>query len=95
MRTRLKGAPHASERQYVFGNLGSSPWPTGAEDVIVANMMGDYWTSFAASNEPAGVTEWPAFGNGERVMDFAGITPTVRALEDIAPILFNIPGVYR
>ena len=95
MRTRLKGAPHASERQYVFGNLGSSPWPTGAEDVIVANMMGDYWTSFAKSNAPSGVTDWPAFGNGESVMDFAGATPTVRALEDIAPILFKIPGVCR
>jgi para-nitrobenzyl esterase len=95
MRTRLKGAPHASERQYVFGNLASSPWPTGAEDAIVANMMGDYWTSFAASNEPTGVTDWPAFGTGESVMDLAGVTPSVRSLEDIAPILFKIPGVYR
>ena len=49
---RLAGAPHASERAYVFGTLAQLGWPTDARDGEAARALGDRWTRFAASGSP-------------------------------------------
>jgi para-nitrobenzyl esterase len=51
---RLEGAPHASERAYLFGTLPKLGWPTDEADAAVAGTMADRWTSFAAGAAP-----WP------------------------------------
>lgn len=95
MRGRLKGAPHASDRQYVFGTLGASPWPTDAEDETVAAVMGELWATFAAGARPAGPTAWLPFAPGERVLDIGGEVPELRPLADVAPIMLSVEGAYR
>ncbi len=57
---RLSGAPHASERAYVFGNLARLGWPTDARDVHIANDVADRWTRFAGTGAPtADAGKWP------------------------------------
>jgi para-nitrobenzyl esterase len=76
----LKGAPHASERQYVFQTLNASPWPTDANDAIQSQVMSAYWASFARTGDPnqAGRPQWPRY-DGERMelLDFANDGPHV------------------
>ena len=56
---RLRGAPHASERAYVFGTLPFLGWPTDARDAAIANVMGKRWAEFVATGVPATQMEWP------------------------------------
>jgi len=76
----LKGAPHASERQYVFQTLKASPWPTDDNDARQAQSMSGYWTSFARTGDPneLGRPMWPSY-NGERntLLDFTNDGPVV------------------
>jgi para-nitrobenzyl esterase len=51
---RLQGAPHASERAYIFNTLPKLGWATDQADAAVASAIADRWTSFAA-----GITPWP------------------------------------
>jgi para-nitrobenzyl esterase len=95
MRARLKGAPHASDRQYVFGTLGASPWAIDAQDQAVAGVMGDLWAAFARSAQPAHADRWPAFLPGSRVLDIGSALPEVRALRDVAPPMLSVAGAYR
>jgi para-nitrobenzyl esterase len=95
MRARLKGAPHASDRQYVFGTLGASPWATDAQDQAVAGVMGDLWAAFARSAQPAHADRWPAFSPGSRVLDIGSALPEVRALRDVARPMLSVAGAYR
>ncbi len=74
-----KGATHASERQYVFDNLTASPWPTAAMDQSAADVMADYWTTFAKAGDPngAGRPAWPAMtAKGDRMLEFGNDGPT-------------------
>ena len=48
----LSGAPHASERAYVFGNLSSAPWSTDAQDHDRSASMLQRWVAFAHGREP-------------------------------------------
>jgi para-nitrobenzyl esterase len=59
----LSGAPHASERPYVFDNLSTLEWPVGDRDRQAATVMADYWTGFAASGDPngGGRPVWPEY----------------------------------
>jgi para-nitrobenzyl esterase len=61
-RDRFQGAPHASDRQYVFRTLGASPWPTDARDSALADTMSAYWVAFARTGDPngGGRPRWPA-----------------------------------
>ena len=95
MRAQLKGAPHASDRQYVFGTLGASPWATDAQDHAVAGVMGDLWAAFARSAQPALADRWPPFSPGSRVLDIGSALPEVRTLRDVAPPMLSVAGAYR
>lgn len=57
---RLKGAPHASERAYVFGTLGAAPWPTDITDASAADEIASRWTAFARGEAPnaSGQVPW-------------------------------------
>ena len=72
------GATHASERPYVFDNLHTVGRPLQARDQAAANLMADYWTSFARAGGPVSQNgpDWPPahedraleFGNGGAAM---------------------------
>jgi para-nitrobenzyl esterase len=56
------GAYHAAEIGYVFGNRMA--WlPHEAVDDKLSDVMGRYWTQFAATGNPngSGLPEWPAY----------------------------------
>jgi len=62
-RATQKGAPHASELAFVFGNLSELRLATTPEDAREARLVGDYWTRFARTGDPngAGRPTWPAY----------------------------------
>jgi para-nitrobenzyl esterase len=95
MRTKLQGAPHASERQYVFETLKTSPWPTDVTDAIQAKTMSGYWVSFAKTGDPngGGRPAWPRYDRAhDQILDFTNDGPVVttpprrRAIDAIAEI---------
>ncbi|NIJ37111.1 para-nitrobenzyl esterase [Sphingopyxis panaciterrae] len=57
-RAKRKGAGHASELAYLFGNLPASAGPS---DRTAARLMGDYWVNFAKHGDPdgRGLLHWP------------------------------------
>jgi para-nitrobenzyl esterase len=76
--SQFKGAPHASERQYVFQTLKTSPWPTDVNDAAQAATMSAYWVDFAKSADPngGGRPRWPAYEPGtDLVLDFTNAGP--------------------
>jgi para-nitrobenzyl esterase len=78
VRPIMKGAVHASERQYVFRTLAASPWPTSLQDQAAAATMSAYWTAFARTGDPngAGRPAWPAYAAGQdRLLDFTNDGP--------------------
>ena len=88
-----KAAPHASDRQYVFRTLKSSPWPTSPMDETAAALISAYWVAFAKTGDPNGHgrPKWPQyrpaddqlinFTNGGPVVEK---TPNAAALDAIA-----------
>ena len=77
------GATHASERQYVFDTLVTSPWPTGEMDQRAATVMADYWTTFATTGDPNGADRpvWPAAGGGDDpLLEFTNDGPVARPI---------------
>jgi para-nitrobenzyl esterase len=48
----LAGAPHASERAYVFGNMSAAPWPTDAQDSVRSASIRQRWVAFAHGRKP-------------------------------------------
>lgn len=73
MRDKLPGAPHAQERQYVFGTLAASPWPSDADDIEHARTISAYWVAFAGTGDPNGDgrPRWPAYAAGaDRLLEF-------------------------
>lgn len=79
-RTHLMGAPHASERQYVFKTLARSPWPTDANDAVQANIMSAYWVAFAKTSNPNGAhrPHWPTFdASRNELLEFTNGGPEV------------------
>ena len=76
------GAPHASERQYVFDTLTASPWPTDARDQRAADTMAGYWTDFAKAGDPNGGSapvRWPDLGSSpDQLLEFTNDGPVVK-----------------
>ncbi len=57
--TRLSGAPHASERAYVFNTLQTLDWSTDERDAAIAGNMADRWVAFARIGRPdTGSAPW-------------------------------------
>jgi len=92
----LKGAPHASDRQYVFQTLGASDWPTDARDVALARTISAYWVAFARSGDPngSGRQQWPRFDRRDRLLNFTNEGPVAMATPDAAA-LDAIAVLYR
>jgi para-nitrobenzyl esterase len=77
----LKGAPHASERQYVFRTLDQAEWPVGEADAAAAAAMSAYWVAFARGGDPngAGRPPWPAFTAArDTLLEFTNAGPVAR-----------------
>ncbi|RZJ47188.1 MAG: hypothetical protein EON87_01825 [Brevundimonas sp.] len=77
------GATHASERQYVFDTLITSPWPTAEMDQRQATVMADYWTTFARTGNPNGADRpvWPEVGaDGDSLLEFTNDGPVARPI---------------
>ena len=88
---RMKGAVHASERQYVFDTLGASPWPVGKQDPLVAAQMSRYWTNFAKTGDPNGgdLPRWEGFGSHPgQLLDFGGGGTVFGPIPDLKVIDF-------
>lgn len=85
MRDRLRGAPHASERQYVFQTLNASTWATGDDDRAVSELMSAYWVAFAKTGDPNGGGRliWPLFEPQGLLMDFTAEGPVVGPAPDL------------
>ena len=90
----LKGAPHASDRQYVFRTLAASPWPTDDRDAALAETISAYFVAFAKTGNPNGPgrPKWPRYdAASDRLMNFtndgpaAMATPDAAALDALAP----------
>ena len=74
----LTGAPHASERQYVFDTLAASPWPTTDADKPLAAGMNAYWADFARRGDPNGDhrPHWPRYSaEADELLDFTNSGP--------------------
>ncbi len=87
LKDRLKAAPHAAERQYVFRTLSASTWPTDAMDAAAAEIISAYWLAFAKTGDPngAGRPAWPAYAlKADKLLDFANTGPVARKTPDAA-----------
>jgi para-nitrobenzyl esterase len=77
----LKGAPHASERQYVFRTTQTaSTWPTTPNDAVQAAIMSAYWVEFAKKGDPNGAArpKWPIWSPGaDQLLEFTNDGPKV------------------
>ncbi len=91
----LKGAVHASDRQYVFQTLAASPWPTDARDAALASTISAYWVAFAKTGDPngAGRPAWPRYDTGDRLLEFTNAGPVAKVTPDAAA-LDAIAGSY-
>jgi para-nitrobenzyl esterase len=84
----LKGAVHASDRQYVFQTLNASPWATDANDAAQARTISAYWVAFAKTGNPNGEGRpaWPRYDGSDRLIDFTNAGPVVEKTPDAAPL---------
>ena len=101
VRSVMKGAVHASERQYVFQTLAASPWPTGEQDKAAAAVMSAYWTTFAKTGDPNsahaandGRPIWPAYSAAkDRLLDFTNDGPVAEKVPNVERLNAIAAGV--
>jgi para-nitrobenzyl esterase len=83
-----RGAYHAAEIVYVFGNLGKSPYPYANRsydevDRKLSNLMRSYWVNFATNGDPngEGLPAWPAsMRTADEALEFGD---TVQVRKDV------------
>ncbi|KTE83834.1 MULTISPECIES: carboxylesterase/lipase family protein [unclassified Sphingopyxis] len=78
-----KGAAHASDLAYLFGNL---PATAGPSDRAAAKLMGDYWVNFARHGRPngAGLPDWPQLGSRDNLLLIRNGSATIEQRRDAA-----------
>lgn len=78
---KRKGAAHASELAYLFGNLSAT---AGASDRAASKLMGDYWTNFAKHGHPNGrdLPDWPQLGRFDNLLLIRDGSATVAQQRD-------------
>lgn len=79
------GATHASERQYVFDTLSTSPWATDARDQRAADDMSGYWLDFAKAGDPngGGRIRWPDLRpEPDLLLEFTNDGPVVKPVPE-------------
>ncbi len=72
-RKSLKGAPHATDVPYVFGNLAATGDEISDADRATAQLIGDYWIAFASTGTPAapGHAAWPQYAaSTDQLLEF-------------------------
>jgi len=86
----IKGAVHASDRQYVFQTLAASPWPTDSRDAFLAKAISAYWVAFAKTGDPNGKGRpvWPRYDAGDRLINFTNDGPKAEPTPDAAALDF-------
>lgn len=86
-----KGAAHATDIPYIFGNLAATGDKVSDEDRQMVKVLQDYFTAFAKTGVPnvAGQAAWPAYSKkDDKLLEFsdkgaavaAAATPAVEAL---------------
>ncbi len=86
----LRGAPHASERPYVFDTLDRSNWSADDRDKAVAAQIASRWTTFAQLGSQ---TAWPAFDPADpKILTFTRYGETIRTQPDPALWALFIEG---
>jgi para-nitrobenzyl esterase len=81
----LKGAPHASERAYVFDNLAEEDWPTAPSDAPLAATISAYWVGFAKTGDPngGGRPVWPRYSPAsDLLLNFTNAGPVAEKTPD-------------
>jgi para-nitrobenzyl esterase len=85
----IKAAPHASDRQYVFKTLSTSPWPTGPMDEKAAALISAYWVAFAKTGDPNGGArlKWPAYSaSADELINFKNDGPVIEKTPNVAAL---------
>ena len=69
-RPRPRGAGHASELSYVFGQSWGRPFE--GPEKAVSDAMNEYWANFVKTGDPngAGLDRWPVYKDGEKTVMF-------------------------
>jgi para-nitrobenzyl esterase len=83
-----RGAVHSAEIEYALGNLdGNKVYAWTPQDETVSKIMQSYFVNFVKTGNPngAGLPEWPAYGNGQRMR----IDAASHAEPDIAKARFE------
>jgi len=76
--SEFSGAPHASERQYIFQTLSTLSWKTNERDTRLSRIMSSYWVSFARNGDPNGDGRalWPQYSADKGLLlDFSNTGP--------------------
>jgi para-nitrobenzyl esterase len=96
-RGQYSEAPHASERQYVFKTLATSPWATGPMDAAAAETISAYWVAFAKQGDPNGDgrVPWRTYSaRDDQLLEFTNEGPVMKPVPD-RPVLDAIEASYR
>ena len=69
-RPKPRGAGHASELSYVFGQSWGRPFE--GPEKAVSDAMNEYWANFVKTGDPngAGLDRWPVYKDGEKTVMF-------------------------